>query len=60
MSPQLRQGMAHRRLASVQPDRSAGHMFLREQRMQCQEQIEIDFPEFIHFVHTSHAYKRFQ
>ncbi|MNI80728.1 hypothetical protein D3C73_1372820 [compost metagenome] len=48
MCAQLRQGMADCRLAAVQADGSAGHVFFAEQCMQGQQQVEVDLAQFIH------------
>lgn len=38
------------RLAAVQAQGGAGHMFLAEQRVKSQQQVEVDLAQFIHGV----------
>ncbi|MNP56643.1 hypothetical protein D3C76_1513850 [compost metagenome] len=45
---QLRQGVADRRLTAVQAQGGAGHVLFAEQRMQGQQEIEVDLAQFIH------------
>lgn len=51
--------MTHCRLALVQAHGSPGHVLLGQQRVKCQQQIEVDTAQIIHAKNSTRAYKRF-